>query len=446
MLKLILHHTYKLDGEAIDLSHHHNHGYRNAVSFQPDGRSPGSGTLEFANDESRIHVPYKPVWNQPLALRIEAWVRLAELGRQHTIVVGQNSFSLTVRPDGVLEGTFLLPGTPGGPPPPSLRVNSDGGSPDGVRRTVPVDTWTRLTYFHDGLATLRLYIDETLAASAYDVRFPVRSVGPGGVIIGHGLAGHDRTLRGEIDEIQIWKYDRQSPSRQFNDRPMDEAQRECWRDFQAHLREVLEDSAKRQLFNGLMLCIMTVMRDLIREVRSRGEAAIQRQEVLLGRYMELWSRGELTGDGMRAFMRDWIVSLQETLGPPAFEGFMNRFQGCREQFQDLDLAELGGGLADCDPDFAVYVYLMGDVLSEIRPDLGWPAEEPPEPETPGEGLPDQESPGQESPDQETPDQGSPDQDTPDQETPDQKPPDPGTPRQDTPDQETPDQGPGQQQS
>lgn len=125
---------------------------------------------------------------------------------------------------------------------------------------------------------------------------------------------------------------------------------------------------------------------------------------------------------------------------------MNRFQGCREQFQDLDLAELGGGLADCDPDFAVYVYLMGDVLSEIRPDLGWPAEEPPEPETPGEGLPDQESPGQESPDQETPDQGFPDQDTPDQETPDQKPPDLDTPRQDTPDQETPDQGPGQQQS
>jgi hypothetical protein len=237
---------------------------------------------------------------------------------------------------------------------------------------------------------------------------------------------HGRTFRGEIDEIQIWKYDRQSPSRQFHDRPTDEAQRRCWKDFRTHLQEVLEDPAKRQLFDGLMQCVLVVMRDMTREVRSRGETAIQRQEALLRRYMELWSQGELTGDGMRAFMRDWVVSLQEMLGPTAFEGYLDRFRGCRVQYQDLDFAELEGGLTDCDPEFATYIHLMGEVLSEIRPDLGWPVEEPPEPETPG--------------------QGSPDQETPDQETPGQEPPDPGTSRQNKPGQEPPDQGPGQQES
>ena len=55
MLKLILHHTYKLGGQAADLSRNGNHGFRSAVGFSADGRAPGSGALQFAEVRSQDH-------------------------------------------------------------------------------------------------------------------------------------------------------------------------------------------------------------------------------------------------------------------------------------------------------------------------------------------------------------------------------------------------------
>lgn len=70
-------------------------------------------------------------------------------------------------------------------------------------------------------------------------------------------------------------------------------------------------------------------------------------------------------------MGAWVDWVRATLGPPVFAGYLDRIRGCFMQHPGLDPFELAGDLADCDPAFAGYLRLMGEVLHDRDPSLGW---------------------------------------------------------------------------
>ncbi len=373
MFKLILHHTYKLAGEAVDTSHNENHGFRTAVPFLPDGISPGSGVLEFAGGPSRVRVTNKPVWQHLRALKIEAWVKLAALGQRRNLVEGDSSFAFFIHPDGLLWGTFLdsahrtLPIPGYGPD--WVGANSDSlYAPDHARHTVPLNTWTKLTYLHDGISSLRLYIDDALVGANYNIRAGLRSVGGLGVHIGH-WPGDDRyTFQGQIDELKISKYDPDVPYKQFFCRPMDARQMNCWRQVFDNMAAMLSNGEQSRRLIGLMRCLSSAEEELVRASRSKGEVAIKRSDEFSVRYRELWCSGRIDGPEMKKLMRDWQRWLLTLLGRDYMIKFRYHTQRCwREYGGDAWFGAIAKHVADGDPRFAQYTKLLTKLW---RPTLG----------------------------------------------------------------------------
>lgn len=374
MFKLILHHTYKLAGEAIDISDNENHGFRTAAPFLPDGRSSGSGAIQFSGGPSRIRVTTKPVWQNLRALKIETWVKLEALGQRRNLVEGHLSFAFFIEPDGILWGTFLGPATPGGSPT-WHGANSKTHAPDGTPRTVPRNKWVKLTYLHDGIASLRLYIDDVLVAANYNLISGVPSLGADGVHIGH-WPGDDRyTLAGEIDEVKIWKYDPEAAYKQFFCRPLDKEQMRCWREVFKDMADLLRDKEKSQMFIGVMRCLWDVVEDFVRAIHSKGEAAINANREFSRRYREIWCKGDLKSEEVRAFLREWRAWIDELLGPDYMDGFRQRINDCWAEFggDRGSFDPLGKRIAECDPTFAAYYELIQEAFEE-EPGNG---EEPP---------------------------------------------------------------------
>ena len=280
MFKEILHYTFKQPYMALDISGFNHHGDAIAVGHSTDGAESASGACVFNGQNSRVHVPAGNVWQELGAIKIEALVRLDDVvesgmvGR-HTIAEGFLSFSLFVRrADGVVGAVVLMPeetdaSAPiasgssnsilttllagGQAPDPSstitanlpdpdpdepevdfawIGVSSDSEfSPDGVRRTVTPGIWTRIVFVHDGVS-LQLWLDDILAGYRDDVTFGVLGVQTGEVLIGAqqgGFGGSNLVLKGELDEVSIYKFDPYFLAKQFFCRPLDTRQAVCWR-------------------------------------------------------------------------------------------------------------------------------------------------------------------------------------------------------------------------
>ncbi len=373
MFKLILHHTYKLLGEAVDISHYENHGFRTAVPFHATGIAPGSGTLQFGGGPSRVRVTNKPVWQHLHALKIETWVKPTALGQRRNLVEGDSSFAFFIHPDGVLWGTFLdsahkTPPIPGYGPD-WVGANSDTlYAPGHVRHTVPLNTWSKLTYLHDGISSLRLYINDTLVGANYGVRAGVQSLGGAGVHIGH-WPGDDRyTFQGEIDEVKIWKYYPEVPYKQFFCRPMDARQMNCWRQVFDNIAVMLGDENQGRQIIGLMRCLANAEEGLVRAIRSKGEDAIKRSDWFSQRYREIWCSGKIDGPEMRKLMREWQRWLLKLLGREYMTKFRYHIQACWKEHGGAEgLGPIARHIARCDPRFAQY----NKFLTELwRPTLG----------------------------------------------------------------------------
>ncbi len=118
-----------------------------------------------------------------------------------------DNFVATTAPGGSNDPFDTLVATPGETPEPKFSwqgVNSDSEfAPDGIRTTVPLNTWTKLTYVHDGIGSLRLYIDDMLVGARYDLESEALSVQGAGVHIGQGPHDERYHLTGLIDQVQI---------------------------------------------------------------------------------------------------------------------------------------------------------------------------------------------------------------------------------------------------
>jgi hypothetical protein len=105
------------------------------------------------------------------------------------------SFALFVNPDGSLQGTIL-------------DAASTWTGPVSAPAVVTPGRWYTAELQHDGINQLQLILDGAVVAAGFDVRGPVRSVGPHGVAIGHWPESSQvYTFAGWLREAWLYKYD-----------------------------------------------------------------------------------------------------------------------------------------------------------------------------------------------------------------------------------------------
>lgn len=190
-----MHHTYN-NGRATDVSGSGNHGLAIGTDAGAGGL-PFSSSLRFDAPSSEVRVARSESLSNLDAIRTR--VRFfwrpgdAALARRHNLIEGQVSFALYITPYGGLQGTIL----------------DAGGQWRGAsapKGTVSVAEWHEAELRHDGFSTLEIRLDGVLVAAAYDVRGPVRGVGPRGLSVGHWPEpAHPYTFRGFVDEVTLHK-------------------------------------------------------------------------------------------------------------------------------------------------------------------------------------------------------------------------------------------------
>jgi len=363
MFTQILHHTYKLGGEAIDVSGNDNYGQRTDTQYVVDGRSSDTGALEYTQPSSDVAIPVSSVWKRLRALKIEMWVKLQSLGQRRNLVEGDNCFAFFVRTDGTLRGTILAPPRQGANPT-WHGADSENNAPDGTTREVPVGQWVRLSFLHDGLSSLKLYIDGQLVAANYNMYGAVGSVQSRGVNIGHWTLDDRYTFSGSIDDVKVWKYDQEAALEQFFCRPMDSEQMACWKEIFDRMGEATDDPERWDALIKTASCLWREMETLLREARSQGEEAQRTHREFVQRYRDLWCCGAIGGPSMRSLLEEWFAWLMKTVGEARIHSFQNALWGCYQEYgiDEWLTSEDGPQLAECDPAFVEYMNLVHEVF------------------------------------------------------------------------------------
>ena len=320
MFQLILHHVYAPAPVAIDISGGDNHGTVKHVGYSRNGIAANSGALDFNLSSSRVSILNRPVFEHLHALKIEATVKLRTYSKRHNIVEGDNSFAFFIHPDGTLWGTALGRIVAGGP----LGWFGAQTLPLDGSRIVPLNKWVKLTYLHDGFASIRLYIDDKIVASNYNLQSPVRPVGARGLHIGNWPAGDAYPFDGEIDEVKIWRWEPDAAYYNFFCRKSTT----CWQDVFDGLGNWAKDGRNLDRYRGLLLCVGTAQTELIRAVRSKGEAAIAQNEKFSQTYKKLWCSGNIAGKEMKQLMEEWLKWLEELLGREKLVWFLKSMTSC----------------------------------------------------------------------------------------------------------------------
>jgi hypothetical protein len=356
MFRLCLHYPYTHVAEAIDVSGADNHGRVRDVSFVPNGTARNSGALSFDVPSSRVAVVDRPAFAHLHALKIETVVRVRSLGQRRNLVEGHLSFAFYIHGNGVMQGTYLGRTSPGGP----LTwqgVETHMDTPDGITRLIPINRWVKLTYLHDGFASLRLFVDDELAAAKYNFSSPIRPVGWRGVHIGNWPDADAYNFDGEIDDVRIWRWEPNAAYYQFFCRRPGK----CWKEIYGRIGEWAAGPEGRERLRQLLLCIGMAQTEIIRSVRSQGEDAIKRNDDFARRYRDLWCRNAIDGDEMKALLSEWLAWLQELIGRTRFAELLQQMKHC---FKATGLGDDWAGLRDfevCDPAFAAYIRTLMDL-------------------------------------------------------------------------------------
>jgi hypothetical protein len=224
--KLVLHHRYR-DDLAYDWSRHNNHGRLFQV-HTGSGSAAAPNVLLFDGGDSRVEVGNSSSLRDFGELRVRAVFRVEhELPlRRYNLVEGELAFALFREPDGSLHGTINSP-------------IAGWTGPQSAPGIVTADRWHTADYVHDGISHARLFLDGQLVAERWDEVGPIPNLGPQGVLMGYWPGGDDRyTLKGWLDEVQIWKDDPHRDAsraiddccldRSWIDARLDEARRNGW--------------------------------------------------------------------------------------------------------------------------------------------------------------------------------------------------------------------------
>ena len=191
--ELVMHHDYQR-GVAFDLSERRNHGVLEHVSTAGD-------TVVFTGGPGRVRIRPSDTLSDLQGLRVQVRFKITPTGtaHRHNLIEGYLCFALVVNSDWSLAGSIYD------------RNNSWTGatSPPGV---VQPNRWHTATFVHDGISAARVFIDGVPVGEGFASPGPVRSVrAPYGLAVGHWPDPDDRyTLEGAIDEVKVWRVDKQS--------------------------------------------------------------------------------------------------------------------------------------------------------------------------------------------------------------------------------------------
>lgn len=349
MFRKVLDYTFRRVPIPIDVSGRGTHGTATAVDFDPDGAQVESGALIFAHPGSRVRVHDRNPFFNLRAVKIEVLAKIESVGVRQNLTEGHLSFAFFIQPDGSLSGTAL--GVDGNGQDAWLGANSVVDSPDGIARTVPLNTWVTLTYVHDGFATLRLFINGVLVAANYTLNLPLRHVGFRGVHIGNWPDADAYPLRGRLDGVTIWGWDPDAAYGQFFGRPTGA----CWNGIFETIAPPTLDAHGQAELKASMTCQAQALFDIVRQVRGSGEEAIERIAAYSRAYRQLWAAGDIGGAAMEQLLAEWIGWLDAHF--PVGD-WIAALQRCLGDVRPDYAALAGLNWAKCDPQFAAYIQLL----------------------------------------------------------------------------------------
>jgi hypothetical protein len=354
MWELICHHTYKYKGFPVDLSNYNNDGdCPVAADIAADGAAPGSGALSFTRPEHHVAIARRPCWQTLVGLRVECVLRINRYypGKRQLVIAGANSFAFEIRQAG-LYASFVGPSTVPG-------ASEDGLNtyehllPGAPAYAVPVGTWLRCGFAHDGLDTMELYADGQVLARRRGLLAGVPGVGATGVSIGNAVVPDmQHVLDGDIDEIKVWRLNPRATWRDFVQRPIDQDQADCWAQFASSLavaRAKHPDCAKE-----LTQALRTAIERILRAIAAKGVKEREHFAKLHDRYLKLWRAGDIDGPRMRKLIAEWIAWLR-SLGI-ALETDAELRAIAHSHCFKLMLDACAG--IDCDEDFAGLVRIV----------------------------------------------------------------------------------------
>jgi hypothetical protein len=396
MLRKILDYEFNIQGRPIDRSGQNNHGFSVATvaSIGPeDIRSVG-----FFAPTSRIDVPYRECWSHLNAVQVEIRVQITSLPQRVNLVEIERSLALFVREDGVVTFTFLAPEEPPDPsdptggidsltsqPPTSgssdpfdtlvanpssppdnfvwQGVNTDTQfSPDSTVRKVSINQYVTIRAIHDGLTTMRIYIDNELAGVRTDIRYGVPPlISPGRIAIGAWPHDDRYTLSGRIDFLRIWREDPEFPYRQFFCRKMSAEAEACWHKLFSSLAERFENPESEQAVRTLLTCAFEVQQGFVEAIAEAGEEARLELRALSDAYLKLWCGGEIDGSSMQIYFKRFITFLEKH-DPEHFTAILSDLLACFRDPKVRQLCNIASKIPDCDPRWTGFIKNIGDML------------------------------------------------------------------------------------
>jgi hypothetical protein len=190
MYQLVMHHTY-VGGSTFDVSGKSNHG--TPVDVAP-GTGAADGSYEFSAPTSGIMVAPSPSLENLGALRVRMKIRTEPWdGLRRNLIEGFVSFAFLLQADGRLSGGIV-----------DANGAWTGATDNGA---VTPGRWHEVEMIHDGVSTMGLKVDGQVVAVRTDVPGPVRSVGPLGIAIGRWPDANQYVFKGDIGELQLWRFD-----------------------------------------------------------------------------------------------------------------------------------------------------------------------------------------------------------------------------------------------
>jgi len=245
-----------------------------------------------------------------------------------------------------LEASFI------GPPDTPTHVRSDETfAPDGVFHKVPADRWVTLTFDHDGYSAMQLVIDGAVVGRT-SISAGVPGVGAAGVSIGNRIASAE-PLRGQIDEVRIWRLYPKEIRNEFWCRPFSRSAAHCWEQIFRKLR----DWASRHPADAASVgdAVERDMRAIVAALHALPPSEQTQIRDLLGEFGKLWCAGHLHNDAMRAVIHKLIAALRR-----------NGLDAALHPSAELQAIHRRTGIAvsaDCDPALAGLLALLEHAIS-----------------------------------------------------------------------------------
>lgn len=343
MLELICQQRYRVAGVPTDLTPYRNHGISIDAPRAPGPH--GGDVIQFPNPDSRVAIGLGKLgaWAPLQALKIEVVARLdPSASRVLGLVEGDGSFFFHV-------GETALEARVVGPSGSAMHVRSaDADAPGGRLHAVPTNRWTTLGFYHDGFARMQLSIDGRIVGEKI-VSGGVPPVQAAGVAIGNSL-GDGNALRGEIDEVRIWRLDPNEMRREFLCRPYDAATARCW---EAIFRAVRAWIAGHPTQAKTLLDLLDArMNNFIRGLFLLPKAEQETLRAILQDFAKHWCEGPIDGAQMGKVLHRWLAELRRLGLDPAGGLDTGDIQA---QLSGIDLKSL---TLDCDPAAIAFMQLV----------------------------------------------------------------------------------------